>query len=57
MLDTKLIDVCSCPPIEGKHALIIGHFAAKINEILRTVRHRVRILHQRIDLKADLEAF
>ena len=57
MLYTKLIDVRSCSSIEGKHALIIGHLAAEINEILRTVRNRVRILHQRIDLKADLEAF
>ena len=57
MLDTKLVDVCRSSPIEGKHALIIGHLAAKINEVLRTVRDRVRILHQRIDLKADLEAF
>ena len=55
MLDTKLVDVCSSTTIEGKHALIIGHLAAKIKEVLRTVCHRVRILHQRIDLKADLE--
>ena len=57
MLDTKLVDVSCCPPIEGKHALIIGHLAAKIEEVFRTVRHRVHILHQWIDLKADLEAF
>ena len=56
MLDTKLVDVCRSSPIEGKHALIIGHLAAKINEVLRTVCDRVRILHQRIDLQADLEA-
>ena len=57
MLDTKLVDVCSSTTIEGEHALIIGHLATKIKEVLRTVRRRVRILHQRIDLKADLEAF
>ena len=57
MLDTKLVDVSCSSPIEGKHALIIGHLAAKIEEVFRTVRHRVRILHQRIDLKADLKAF
>ena len=56
MLDTKLVDVCCSTTIKGKHALIIGYFAAKIKEVFRTVRHRVRILHQRIDLKADLEA-
>ena len=57
MLDTKLVDVSCCSPIEGKHALIIGHLAAKIKKVFRTVRHRVHILHQWIDLKADLEAF
>ena len=57
VLHAEFVDVGGGAPIEGKHALIIGHLAAEINEILRTVCHRVRILHQRIDLKADLEAF